>query len=109
MISPTFVTSKEARDAGWYSRRNESRHERDAAQSQYMEYKGRKARQLSALKRHKEALARYEEMKSIEPENWGKESNPVSYCEYKIRVTKRTIAAAQAKLGIWDTEYGVKA
>lgn len=111
MTTPTFPLAKEARDAGWYSRRHETSTSHDQAQfkrrghyrpiTDRPDICGRRGRQIRALQRHKETLAEYQAAVASG-------TGDRNLFEYKIRVTKRTIAAAQAKLGI-EEKYAVQA
>lgn len=51
MSQPRFRTSAEAKEAGWHSRRHETREAQDAARENYQRARGRKARQRRAQER----------------------------------------------------------
>lgn len=47
-----FSTRKEAREAGWHSRRNQTRNAQDEAKVRYHQVSGKKARQAKAFLRN---------------------------------------------------------
>lgn len=51
MTQPRFATSKDAKEAGWHSRRHRTREAQDAARERYQDERGRKARQRRAVER----------------------------------------------------------
>jgi hypothetical protein len=48
-----FETSQKAKEAGWYSRRHETREAQDEARERYRAQHGKKARQRRAKEREK--------------------------------------------------------
>ena len=51
MTKPRFATSKEAKHAGWFSRRHETRDAHDEARKTYQAERGKKARKRRADER----------------------------------------------------------
>lgn len=106
MTTPSFATSKEAKEAGWISRRHEYRDSQDSAR-RYCPGgapQTRAQRQYGALLRRQWELQQWKEYKADpQPDALGNTLHPHDV-DYKIRCCKREIRCLKQRLNIEDDD-----